>query len=396
MMPQNHAAIYLPLHDSYTSVMDFKELIREKALELGFEDAGFCGLEPMQSYLKEVASRPPEMYGWADTDIFSVVRGASPAEKHAWGRSMLVLARSYFRMQFPEELEGLYGRAYLMDERKAPGPEMLRLAELVDFLDKQGISCVYDGEIPARMAAARAGLVTYGKNCFVFSNNSVKNSSWLEIVTFVLDAELEPDEPSVAEKCPPKCGNRCMEACPTGAIYGDMKMNPTKCIAFNSYYGADLTPLDLREAMGTWIYGCDVCQEACPRNKPWMRQEKPLNEDLDRRKSDYLPSTILQMDQTFYEEKIWPRYFYISRKRIDKWQMNAARVLGNTRDTEHVSLLARSLQSSPYGNVRAMSAWALGRIGGKRARQALEKSRRKETGLLQREIDLALEKAQAR
>ena len=44
--------------------MSLKEAIREKALELGFEDAGFTGVEPLNLYIQEIESRPPEMYGW--------------------------------------------------------------------------------------------------------------------------------------------------------------------------------------------------------------------------------------------------------------------------------------------------------------------------------------------
>jgi epoxyqueuosine reductase len=393
MVPIMTFDIYVSLADSYTSNMSLKQRIRESGLELGFDGVGFSGLEPMQSYIDEVESRPPEMYGWAKAGLFSIIRGASPAEKHKWARSMVVLIRSYYRKQFPEELEGLYGRAYLMDERKVPAETAARLIEFLAFLQKEGVSSSCDGEIPMRMAAAQAGLVNYGKNCFAFANNAIKGSSWLEIVPLVLNVELEPDEPSIEEKCPPKCKNRCMKACPTGAIYAEMKMNPLRCIAYNTYYGADITPMDLRQAMGTWLYGCDVCQQACPRNMPWMRKEKPFNEELDSRKADYKPETLLRMDSAFYETTIWPRFFYISRKRLDRWQMNAARAMGNIANPDHIPLLKESLETSAFENVRAMSAWALGRIGGPRVRQALETNRGKESGVVLQEIELALANA---
>ncbi|MBW2407934.1 MAG: epoxyqueuosine reductase, partial [Deltaproteobacteria bacterium] len=46
--------------------------------------------------------------------------------------------------------------------------------------------------------------------------------------------------------------------------------NPLRCIAYNSYYYKGITPLELREPMGTWVYGCDRCQEVCPPNQPWF------------------------------------------------------------------------------------------------------------------------------
>ena len=373
--------------------MSLKDRIREKGLELGFEGVGFAGVEPMDSYMEELESRPPEMYGWVNNDLFSILRGASPTEKYPWARSMVVLMSSYYRRGFPHELEGVYGRAYMVDERKIPGEEFARIAALVGFLQQEGISMIFDEEVPARMAAARAGLATYGKNCFVFAREAVKNSSWIEIIPFLLDAELEPDEPSVEQDCPPKCKDRCMAACPTGAIYAPMKMNPLRCIAYNTYYGEDITPLELREPMGTWVYGCDVCQEACPRNRPWMRQEKPANEELISRMGDYELQALLQMDQSHYEGAVWPRFFYISRRRIDRWQMNAARALGNIGIPDHTPALEKALLESPYPNVRAMSAWALGRIGGAKARRILEKGRGRESAPVIDEIDMALEMA---
>ena len=381
--------IYLTARFSYTCPMSKKERIREKALELGFEGAGFGGLDTLDTYIQEIESRP-EMYAWLSEYDFSTLRGASPREKHPWARSMVVLIRNYYRKRFPEELEGIYGRCYMVDERKVHGEEHARIRSFMDFLRGEGMEVRYDGETPARMAAARAGLVTYGKNCFAFARDSMMESSWLESIPFLLDVDLEPDEPSVELDCPPDCKDSCIKACPTGALYEPLKMNPLLCIAFHTYYGEDITPLELREPMGTWVYGCDRCQEACPRNRPWMKQELPVNDDLASKVADFSLSTLLRMDQSHYEEKVWPQFFYMSRKRIDRWQMNAARAMGNRGDPDDIPALERTLQESPYENVRGMSAWALGRIGGARSRSALEERRGVESGIVAEEIERAL------
>jgi epoxyqueuosine reductase len=71
--------------------MSLKETIREKALELGFEDAGFTGAEPLDLYIQEIESRSPEMYGWVQTEQFNTLRGARPGEKHNWAKSLVVI-----------------------------------------------------------------------------------------------------------------------------------------------------------------------------------------------------------------------------------------------------------------------------------------------------------------
>jgi len=39
-------------------------------------------------------------------------------------------------------------------------------------------------------------------------------------------------------KCPPKC-TACFDACPTGALYESLKMDPRRCIAFNTFMTQD-------------------------------------------------------------------------------------------------------------------------------------------------------------
>ncbi|MBW1710725.1 MAG: epoxyqueuosine reductase [Deltaproteobacteria bacterium] len=371
--------------------MTLKQRLKAKALDLGFEDAGFTTTEPLDLYVKEVESRP-EMYNWVMTEDFNLKRGANLSQKHPWARSLVVLIRNYHRRRFPEQLIGKIGRCYQVDERIEKDMEHQRMVDFFDFLKNQGIRFQFDEETPARMSAARAGLVTYGKNCFIYSNNSMLGASWLESIPILLDAEIEPDEPSIEIGCPSWCKNACIAACPTGALYAPKKMNPFKCIAFNTYYGDGITPMDLREPMGTWVYGCDRCQEVCPRNQAWTHQDLPENQKLKDRAADFQLDTLLRMNEDHYVNKVWPLTFYISRKNIAKWKMNAARALGNLGDRFYVPVLVESLNDSPDEVVRGMCAWALGRLGGSQVKKTLETHLPKEKGLVAEEINLALSK----
>ncbi|RJX34720.1 MAG: epoxyqueuosine reductase [Desulfarculus sp.] len=374
--------------------MGLKQLIREKALELGFEGIGFTGVEPLDLYIKEFRSRP-EMYQWVTTPQFDLLRGAEVTQRYPWARSLLVLIRNYHRRRFPRQLIGVIGRCYQVDERKEKGSEHQRLMDFFAFLKDQGLKFRWDGEIPARMAAARAGVVTYGKNCFVYARGAMRGASWLESIPLVLDAELAPDEPSIELGCPDWCKNACVAACPTGALYAPKKMRPQRCIAYNTYFAPGLTPAELREPMGTWVYGCDRCQEVCPRNQPWLNQPLPDNPPLMARAEDFALERLLAMDTEYYLANIWPLCFYISRRQVAQWQMNAARALGNRGDREAAPLLARALADSPDYTVRAMAAWALGRLGGERAGKFLEAARPREDGMVRQEIEDALARARA-
>jgi len=371
--------------------VNLKQRLGGKALELDFEDVGFTSAEPLDVYIQEIESRP-EMYNWVMREDFDLKRGAALSQKHPWARSLVVLIRNYHHRRFPLQLIGKIGRCYQVDERRERGAEYRRLVDYFAFLEKQGIRFCFDDETPARMSAARAGLVTYGKNCFIFAKKTMLGASWLESIPILLDAEIEPDQPSIELGCPSWCKNACIAACPTGALYAPKKMNPLRCIAFNTYYGSGITPMDLREPMGTCVYGCDRCQEVCPRNQSWMNQDLPKNQELSDRAADFQLDTLLRMDQEHYVNKVWPLVFYISRKNIAKWQMNAARALGNLGARMYVPILVESLNENQYETIRGMCAWALGKLGGSQAKAALESRLPGEADLVREEINLALNK----
>lgn len=369
--------------------MNLKQRMRERALELGFDDIGFTSAEPLDLYLKEIDSRG-DMYDWVMTDKFNLRESASPRGKHPWARSLLVLIRNYHNRSFPPQMIGKIGRRYLIDERVEKGVEHRRLVDFFHFLKDEGVRHFYDAATPARMSAARAGLVTYGKNCFAFARRSMLGASWALILPLLIDAEVSPDAPSIEVGCPSWCRNACIAACPTRAIYAQKKMRPQKCISFQTYYSTGITAMELREPMGTWVYGCDRCQDVCPRNQPWMNQALPENGPLMERAEDFSLDTLLTMSEKHYVEKVWPLAFYIAKDNMAKWQMNAARALGNLGDREHVPLLSQCLANNESDIVRGMCAWALGRLGGGAARKALESRRQAEEGLVKDEIESAL------
>lgn len=85
------------------------------------------------------------------------------------------------------------------------------------------------------------------------------------IGSLLVNIEIEPP-PAVEIKN--RCGTcqRCVEACPTGALLGDGKMDARRCISYLTIEKkSELTPEETASLHG-WAYGCDLCQEACPWN----------------------------------------------------------------------------------------------------------------------------------
>ncbi len=124
-----------------------------------------------------------------------------------------------------------------------------------------------------------------------------------------MDADLEPDVPVIKSPCPPGC-TKCIDACPTSAIIKPYTIRMDRCISYLTY-GASL-PIEhnLEEKMGSWIYGCDICQEVCPLNKnSWTGKEKI--DYLEAVAHLLVPASLAEMDIKTYQNIIQPLFYYI-------------------------------------------------------------------------------------
>ncbi len=366
-----------------------KSEIIDKARELGFEDIGFTTAEPFEEH-KNVLLERQEEYAWIMARGMDLVEGADPKRVYPEAESIIVLLEFYFRESYPKSLEPHFGRCYLDDDRVTRDGLAVRIKAFRSFLTDNGIDSKVPFNLPHRASAARAGVGTFGKNNFLYANRVGRRSSWNVPVAVVVNREFEPDEPTSEVGCPKWCKNTCIVACPTGAIKGPRKLDPRRCISFLSYYGPGPTPPELREPMGMWIYGCDHCQNVCPRNRAWLATELPVNERVAAKAHDFELPTLLGMDKGYFEAKIWPHMFYMPLDDIWRWKMNVARVMGNSLDPKYVPDLIGAFNENDDESVRSLAAWALGRIGGTEARRALESFFGKTENGVRDEIEQAL------
>ncbi len=366
-----------------------KEQIIEHATKAGFEDIGFTTAEPFSEHQEVLASRK-KSYEWTEAAGAGLFDGTDPKRFLAGAKSIIVVVEPYYRAAFPASMVGKFGRAYQDDDRILKGGFSERFTDLLKYLADNGIESAAPFNMPHRLSAARAGLGDFGKNCFFYSHKLARQSSWVIPLPIIVDQEFAPDEPTVEVGCPEWCKNACIAACPTAALKAPRKMDPRKCIAYLSYYATDLPSPDMRERMGTWVYGCDRCQDVCPRNQPWLAQELPVNENVALKAEHFDLPSLLHMDRAYFESNVWPHMFYTSPDDIWRWHMNAARSMGNSLDTKYVADLGRGLRENADERVRRMCAWALGRLGGAQAKAALEGALERSDGKLRDEVESAL------
>lgn len=366
-----------------------KQDIIAEAKRLKFADIGFTDARPFDSQ-KEYLLANQDGYGWAEAIGLSLLAGTDPKNILSQAKSIIVLLESYFEESYPLNLECHFGRCYLDDDRITKDGLALRIKAFRKFLQAKGIDSKVPFNLPHRLSAARAGLGTFGKNSLFYARRVACTSSFVFPIAIVIDAEYPSDEASIAMGCPEWCRNACVAACPTRALKGDGKIDPRRCISFLTYYGDGLTPLELREPMGMYIYGCDRCQNVCPRNIPWIAQEKPQNPRVLAKAANFDLSCLLHMDKSYFAEKIWPHMFYMSSDDIWRWKMNVARAMGNSLNPVYVEELVSSFQEDSDERVRCMIAWALGRIGNKEAMAGLEKISKGVEGIVKEEIKQAM------
>lgn len=126
-------------------------------------------------------------------------------------------------------------------------------------------ACVDTAPVLEREIAQRAGLGAAGKHTLLIEPGT---GSWLLLGELMTTLELTPSEPCVEDPCG-TC-TRCIDACPTDAIE-PWTVDGTRCISYLTIEHRTAIDESLHQAIGDWIFGCDICQEVCPHNQPTER-----------------------------------------------------------------------------------------------------------------------------
>lgn len=345
--------------------MDLTEKIKQKGLELGFSHVGITTADNFPEYEAEIRSR--EDYAmWTDDDRSKypgrsyLSMAAQPKKFYPQGKSIICATYGYGSYLYPEELTKYVARAYLsrsyvpLDDMQAG----IRLREFKRYIKSLGIE-MYEGEheLPQRAACARAGIITYGKNNFAYTN---EDGSFNILYTFLVDTELAYDTPTVRCDCPSNC-TKCIDACPTQAIIRAGRLAPKDCAMNLHQMPVGDFPQQLWDKFGTRIHGCDECQLACPRNQAVIKKAAHKDMLLENLKDKFDLEKVLMLDADYYEEVVKPVMFNYIRD-MNIFRRNAAIALGNTGDAAHLPALRKALEMYDNAELQKAVQWAIGRI----------------------------------
>jgi len=371
--------------------MSLTSQIKEYAFNIGYSKIGIIPAEDFPEYIDDLTKRQ-DMYAFYINSHYRPLAVADLKSLMPGAKSIITTVYDYSQKNFPKALTDIIARFYQARCSDAP-PEYIngaRPALMRTFLRKLGCEVGENIVLPERLVAARAGIINYGRNNFAYAEGI---GSFIHLTSFLVDRELEYDQSTIQEGCIAGC-SACMKACPTQAIYEPHKINPSRCIAFNTNMtqegmaGSYIQP-EMRDKMGIKVHGCEICQEVCPRNQAKIKATLPDDEFLLKVAEDFSLSKMLNMTNEFYDTRVHPlMYNYIKEKKY--FQRNAAIAIGNLGDPVFVPELAVAMEDQEE-LVRGYAAWALGKLGGKSAQQILEKSLNRETSaFVKKEIEVAL------
>ncbi|MHC0552060.1 tRNA epoxyqueuosine(34) reductase QueG [Salinicoccus sp. CNSTN-B1] len=340
--------------------VEFKEKVIEYAHSIGIDDIGFTHTEPFVEYREKLIDYHEKGFE-SGFEKGSIEERTNPDRTLRSGRSIISIAVGYPN-RLPNapkskkgERRGMFARAsWGMDYHTLLNSRLEKLEAYIKSIDAS-IECnsmVDTGVLSDREVARRSGLGFIGKNGFVI-NPTLGTYTYLgEMIT---SFPFPPDEELIDS-----CGdcNICVDRCPTGALVGNGQLNSKKCISFLTQTKGFL-PDEYRGKIGNRLYGCDTCQQVCPRNK---------GINTDHHDDIVLEPEILKPELTGLLE-ISNRDFKETYGHLaGTWrgkkpiQRNAIIALAHFKEVSAVDVLKRVAENDPRPVIKGTAYWAIGRI----------------------------------
>lgn len=294
------------------SAYKYTTIIKQKAKELGFEAIGISKAE----FLEEDA---PRLEDWLNQNHHGEMsymanhfdKRLDPTKLVEGAKSVISLSYNYFTEEKAlndsyKISKYAYGRDYHKVVKK-------KLKLLLEFIQSEigavsGRAFVDSAPILERAWARKSGIAWQGKNALMLTK---AKGSYYFLSELVIDLDLVADSP-----VKDFCGNctKCIDACPTGAIFEPYKIDGSKCISYFTIELKNEIPLAYQNKFADWIFGCDICQDVCPINA----RAKPHQEPDFNPKEDFL--SFSKQDWQEITEEVFEKIFNGTPVRRTKYE----------------------------------------------------------------------------
>lgn len=267
-------------------------------------------------------------------------------------KSVIVMAAPYLRRNRYEGPPPARVAKYALgrDYHNVLGKRSRKIARLLQEAGFAARVAVDSKPFFERAWAERAGLGFVGKNCCLIVPGLGSHAFLACVVT---TAPLTADSPMGR-----RCGSctLCLEACPTRAFNGPRSLDARKCISYLTIEHRGPIPLAQRQALGPWVFGCDVCQDVCPYNQTSGATEGSLEAfEPGERWDGFEVVRFLQMSDD--ELRAWAEGSPVKRAQSEGLARNAAVVLGNRGREAHLPVLEDARRNHPSEVVREAADW---------------------------------------
>ena len=332
--------------------MDIKSKIIDIAHNQGIDMVGFTHCQSFTN-LQDFLLLRKESKKDTSFEEENIKKRIDPKETLSSCKSIIVLGISYnsdYRIENYGLNGGLSRSSWGEDYHRVLNRKMEDLIKVLQEIRVfQYKSFVDIGPLVDRELAKKSGLGYYGKNCSIINK---EYGSFIFIAYILTDLELEIDKITIEDGCG-DC-DLCIRACPTGALKYPYILNPKKCISYLTQT-KEIIPEELRWKMGTQIYGCDICQSVCPKNK---EIKIPNHEEFSPIKtggSIDIEELLLMSNRQFKD-----KYGDMSGSWRGKntLKRNAIIALGNIKDKDALPILLKE-RDKGYDNLRLYLDWAL-------------------------------------
>ena len=340
---------------------EFKQKVIDFAHTIGIDEIGFTHAEPFYEFKEKLIDYYKKGYA-SGFETGTVEERTEPKRSLESAESIISIAVGYPN-KLPDAPKSRRGERRGMFARSSWGVDYhtllrRRLTALEDFIKEQApeVECksmVDTGVLSDREVARRSGLGFTGKNGFIINPNL---GTWSYLGEMLVSFPFPPDEELIDS-----CGdcNICVDRCPTGALIGDGQLDSQKCISFLTQTKGYLKD-EYRSKIGNRLYGCDTCQQVCPRNKGINTTHDDIvlePEILKPELTGLLEISNKQFKETYgHLAGVWR-----GKKPI---QRNAIIALAHFKEISAVDTLKRVAENDPRPMIKGTAYWAIGRILG--------------------------------
>lgn len=339
------------------------------AKSIGIDKIGFTHASPFHE-LKNRLKRQQQLGYQSGFEERDIDKRTEPLQLLDGAESIISIALAY-----PSKMKdapvgkrgarrGMFARASWGVDYHTAVRERLQLMEqwLLERVPNVRLKSMVDtGELVDRAVAERAGIGWSGKNCSIITPEF---GSYVYLGEMITNIPFIPDNPIENE-----CGDctLCLDVCPTGALVGPGQLNAQHCVAFLTQT-KDFIPDEFRHKIGNRVYGCDTCQTVCPKNKGktnWIHEEFMPDPELAK--------PLLQPLLTLSNKGFKTKFGYMSGSWRGKnpIQRNVIIALAHFKEVDAVPELIELMKKDVRPVMRGTAAWAIGKIGGPLAENAL-------------------------